>query len=456
MSLAGNDPSRTVGTPRCPVRNPSVAGAPRPAVLSGGVAGALLVITTALAAGCERGGGSSESPAEAVSLPALEALGEDVRSAVVAQGQLEPAGGVFAIMAPAGDRIVSVEVDEGAAVREDETLAVLQGSQMRQQELAVARVQLEEAKQQAASERRVAEAKLDVADVELKSARLQLSQAKDQFERAEAEGGRLDLLKQRVTLAENKLAQLREAAGDPSAERLVSASTLDQQALEADQARAEWEAARQEFRQRIEVADLAVEAARRELKAAETSIDAGQQAMPLRSLEQQIELLKLQVEAHRLLSPIRGTVLSVDVAEGEATTGAPLMRIADTGKMICRAEVNVADVRRFAVGAKARVSSPALPTTLGGRVRSISRLIGSPQLADPYPMAQVDWRSAEVIIDIDEQDAAVAAELIHLQVDVAIKATAEAARANEAAAADAEAGDRSRVDAVDGGSGRSG
>ena len=45
---------------------------------------------------------------------------------------------------------------------------------------------------------------------------------------------------------------------------------------------------------------------------------------------------------------------------------------------------------------------------------------GSPRLPDPNPLARVDWRSVEVVIKLDEEGASKAADLINLQVEVAI------------------------------------
>jgi len=82
----------------------------------------------------------------------------------------------------------------------------------------------------------------------------------------------------------------------------------------------------------------------------------------------------------------------------------------------------VVDLQRVAIGANATITSAALPKPLRGKVKSISQLIGSPRLPTLNPMARVDWRSAQVIIEIDDASNAEAAQRIHLQVDIAIEA----------------------------------
>lgn len=391
-----------------------------------GIVLALFVIVSSIG-GCDSGDSSDFRSAVAPTLPALAALGSGVEGAVVAQGRLEPADGVVPVVAPVGEKLVSLDVDVGDIVRRGQTLGELKMLEAKKQELAAAEIQLEETQTRAEGERAVAQAKLDVAKIELRKAELELAQAMERFELAEAKGGQLDLLRQGVVLAENKLQQLRDASGDPTAGRLVSTANVDRQELEVDQARAEWQNARLDAQQKIEGGKLSVEAASQDLKAAELAIEAGKVATPLRSLRQQIELLELQLDAVRLVSPIEGTVLAIEVTPGAAVTSGPILYLANTSRMVCRAEVNVAELRRIDIGAEATISSPALSRTLRGSVASVSRIVGSPTLQNPYPMARVDWRSAEVMIDITEQDRPLAAELIHLQVDVAIAADGDVA-----------------------------
>ena len=385
-----------------------------------GIMAMCAVVLGASVAGCTSDPPQPPPTEMAAALPALEALGAAPGEAIVAQGQLEPAGGVIAIAAPPGDRVQQILVSEGDEVTEGQTLGRLESLEARRAELAVAQTRLDEARAKLQAEQTVADARLEVAAVGLKQAQLQLQQATEQLETAEAEGGRLDLLGQRVELAQNKLSQLQEANRDPAAGRLVNASTLAQQQLEVQQAQADLNAARQEAEAGIAQARLAVEAAQKDLQAAELAVQAAQAGSPIASLEGQVNLLRLQVESTQLVSPIDGTVLAIDVGAGESTSGAPLMRLADTTRMVCRAEVHVAQLPRVQVGARAAITSAALDQPLAGHVQSISRIIGAPRLPNASPLARVDWRSAAVVIEIDPQDAPRAARLVHLQVDVAI------------------------------------
>ena len=379
------------------------------------------MLLLALLVGCTRNHAGTAASDSTVQLPALRALGVKNGDAVVARGKLEPAGGIVAITAPPGNRLVRLDVAEGDLVDQGATLGELSTLRARQIEKSVAEAQLAEAKASIKAKEQVAIANLEVARVGLERAKLMVSQAEAELQRANQADGRLGLLEHEVQLAKDQLKRLREAAEDPNTKRLVSQSTLDQNQLSVDQSQSELNAARETAKQKIESGKLAVKAAETEFKAAEVAIESARASASLDSLQRQLELLDLQIKASELVSPVKGRVVSVNIRRGEATVGVPLMQIADTSEMQCRAEINVADLPRIQVGSPAKVSSLALPRVLSGKVKSISPMIGSPQLPTANPLARVDWRSAEVVISIDPKDNQAAANLINLQVDVAIK-----------------------------------
>lgn len=358
-------------------------------------------------------------------LPVVAALDAPPGEIVLAQGQLEPARGVIPIIAAAGDRIEQISVDAGDSVTAGMVVGRLAGRATRQAELAVAETQLAEARERRRAATAAAEAELEVAAVGIKRNQRQLRQAEASLARAQSQGGELELLERRLRLAQEKLDQLRQAAAEPESRRLVGASAVQQQELAVEAARTEWESARREAEGAVEAAQLALEASEKELRAAELAIESASATAPIESLERQVELLELQVQSAELVSPISGTVLAVDMSEGEPTTGMPVMRVADTSQMICRAEVPVAELPRIAIGAEAKMTGGGFDAPLSGHVGSISRVIGSPRLPSPSPMARVDWRAADVVIDIDPSDAERAATLINARVDVAIRARGE-------------------------------
>lgn len=379
----------------------------------------LCMLSLILAMGCDEPVAEDGGPRR---LPALVALGAKPGGAIVAQGQLEPAAGILPIVAPPGDRVESIQVQEGQQVKAGDPLGKLASQAAKELELEIATARRDEVIAKAKAEEATAVAKLDVAKVGLRQSMLAVDQAVKNLEEAESEGGKLALLAQQLAIAEAKLDQLRAAAGDRDTGRLVTQSGLEQQQLVVDQTRSQLATARREAKQKIADSTLAIEAAEKEIRAAELAIESGKASAGIQTMDKQIELLKLQLQSIKLVSPIDATVLSIDTRAGEPVGAAPIMRIADTRQMIVRAEVNVADLHRLAIGANATVTSSALEGALRGKVASISQLIGSPHLPSPSPMARVDWRSAEVVIEIDPESVDRAAERIQLQVDVAIEA----------------------------------
>ena len=381
----------------------------------------LLGLPILLAAGCDAKPKIATEPST-TPLTALSALGTDPGNAILAQGQLVPAGGVLAVVAAPGDRVQRLDVAEGDWIKPGQSLGRLESHQAKQIELSIAETQLKEAESKLAAEQSVAEARLHVAKVGLQKAELQVKDAIEQLERAEQPGGALDLAEQRVALANKKLAQLQNASNNLATGALVSDATIDQQSLEVKQAESDLKSTRKNAEASIETGKLSVESAKREIRAAELSIESAKASSPLDSIRKRIELLRLQVATAELTSPFEGEVLAIDIGPGEATTGLPILRVADTTKMVCRVEMNVAELPRVKKSSRATITSPAFSGVMGGDVKSISSMIGSPRLPDPNPLARIDWRSVEVVIELDEEASVKAADLINLQVDVAIEA----------------------------------
>jgi HlyD family secretion protein len=92
--------------------------------------------------------------------------------------------------------------------------------------------------------------------------------------------------------------------------------------------------------------------------------------------------------------------------------------------MICQAEISEVDVQRLQVGQKAAMSSPALSQTLQGVVIRIDPIVGTPQYRSPNPLAPVDYRVVQAIIELDAASAPLADDFVQLQVDVAIDVVA--------------------------------
>jgi len=368
----------------------------------------------------------SGEPTEEVRAAALAEKTAVWSGNVVAQGKIEPADGVLSLMAPPGDRVARVAVQEGDAVTQGELLVELESLRVKLIELEVAQTKLVEGRARVVAEQAAADARMQVARTQLKQAETQLNQSQVKLKTADSPGGSLDLLRRANELGQRKFDRLRSASSDPSTVRLVSENRLEEESLKISETRAQYEAARVEAADAITAGELAVEAARQEIIAAEKSMEAVMASTSLDSLQKQIELLKLNLETASLASPLSGRVLEVNTMAGQATTTMPLLHLADTSKMVCIVEVNVADLERVAEGQPAEISSPGLSRTLRGTVQRVHQMITAPQMPSPFPMAPVDRYTAEVTIAIAAEDVEVAAQRIHMQVEATIMTLATA------------------------------
>ncbi len=128
------------------------------------------------------------------------------------------------------------------------------------------------------------------------------------------------------------------------------------------------------------------------------------------------ELARVQVR-----SPIDGQVLDVHARAGERVGPEGIVELGQTQAMYAVAEVYETEVGAVRLGAEAEVTSPALPRALHGRVDRIALRVRKLDVLGTDPAARTDARVVEVEVRLDDADAALAARLTHLQVEVAIE-----------------------------------
>jgi HlyD family secretion protein len=131
-------------------------------------------------------------------------------------------------------------------------------------------------------------------------------------------------------------------------------------------------------------------------------------------------LTRARVERDRTVvrSPIDGRVLKVLARAGEKVGEEGIAQLAVSSEMYVVAEVYETDITRVKVGQRARIRSPLLARELTGTVERLGAMVGKRDLLGTDPAARKDVRVVEVEIRLD--DAAPAADLIYLQVDVSI------------------------------------
>jgi HlyD family secretion protein len=133
------------------------------------------------------------------------------------------------------------------------------------------------------------------------------------------------------------------------------------------------------------------------------------------------QLNRVRVEAQRsyIRAPFAGRVLDVTVRPGESIGERGILELGRVSRMHAVAEVYETDIRYVKVGQRASVSSPALEGALSGTVQAIRPKVAKQDEIGTDPAARKDARIVEVEILLD--DAAPAAGLTNLQVDVVIQ-----------------------------------
>lgn len=132
-----------------------------------------------------------------------------------------------------------------------------------------------------------------------------------------------------------------------------------------------------------------------------------------------LERARADLELSTVRSPIDGQVLEIHAREGERVGPGGIAELGETAAMYAIAEVYEADIGRVRVGQQARVTSPALPGALVGRVERIGLKVGKKDILSTDPVADADARVVEVEIRLDEPEPASA--LTNLRVDVVIE-----------------------------------
>ncbi|CAK6698059.1 HlyD family efflux transporter periplasmic adaptor subunit [Synechococcus sp. CBW1107] len=306
---------------------------------------------------------------------------------VTALGRLEPIGEVRTIAPPtasgAQPRLQRLLVDQGDGVKAGQLLAVLDN--------------------QAQLEASVASAR---AEVNLLRSRLAIA-------RADAGSGEASQLakvrsleaQQRTAATEARRYQALFASGAVSAEeRDARQLTLDTVSASLQEARVLLERQRARSTAGSGGTDLDVEAAQRGLEQAQANL-------------QQAEAAR---DDNLIRSPIDGSVLRVFARAGESPGNAGILQIGQTRRMQVVAEVYESDLPRVKPGQPVRISSPALPRPLEGRVGLIGAIVLRQSVINTDPSANSDSRVVEVRAPLTPESNLRASGLTNLQVRAVI------------------------------------
>lgn len=298
---------------------------------------------------------------------------------VFSLGRLEPEGGVIEVAGPSGSsdaRIDQILVRVGETVQRGQVLAVLDNHKQLRATLAVAESIVEQARQKLTQTETTVRTTMSELQAAWESKQSQLKVAKLEFERTQW------LFQQDAT----------------------SKQAFEQASLVCDTAKAslrEAESRLSRYSSQVESSvDVAV--ARSELAVAKAS------------MEEAASLLEQGV----IRAPVDGAVLDVNLRAGEGVGRTPLLIIGRTQSMMVHAEVYESDVPKLEIGQAVRVTGPALPDVLMGRVEFIASIVQKQSVVDAMPAANTDARVVEVLVRLEPASSELASRLVGMQVRV--------------------------------------
>lgn len=223
----------------------------------------------------------------------------------------------------------------------------------------------------------------------------------------------IDILESAVTQAEASLALAHlqaESAGSRADSTCVLADVHEQEAAR----RADWETSIVASREEAERARGIAISSRAACSAARTAAVA--EAATVAVAEAMLARARADARQAHVFAPTDGRVLRIHSRPGTAVSSRGLLELGRVDRMFALAEVYETDIQRVRVGQRATVSSPALPSALGGEVYRIRQKVEKQDEIGTDPAARKDARIVEVEIALDEP--AAAAALTNLQVIV--------------------------------------
>lgn len=337
-----------------------------------------------------------------------------VLAKVVAPGRIQPLGGFQNVFGPPGSRVSQLMVAEGTRVNPGSELVHYTGQRALEKQVELAASRTADLQRELQQKQVLAETNLQAAELALKNAKLNLSQA-------EAEQD-LTPERERLALAQTKLAGLKRLTEDDDTAKLVSPWAVAEKEVDIRVAESDLARASRKLSAARESIALAVETAEQNRKAAERTLELARAAAESNlSARLGEEIAKMQVEESRIVAPAAGKVYRLTARPGDSIGTTPLMQLGDAERLECVAEVNDTLAGKVKLGQRAKLKSEALSRDLSGKVVSIGRFVGLPTLRDPDPLSLVDRRAVEIQIELEPEDAKLAQAWLNLQVTVEIE-----------------------------------
>ncbi|MBD1845933.1 ABC exporter membrane fusion protein [Cyanobacteria bacterium FACHB-63] len=336
----------------------------------------------------------------------------DVVDAVSALGRLEPESGVIQISAPSastagglgGSRVERVLVKEGAIVKTNQPLAVLDSYQTLLASAMQAEAQVKEA------ESRLAQVRAGAKQGDINAQRATVLRAQAELPKAEAEFLKVDAEYQKAKRDYDRFAALYTQGA-------VNELEVSNRKLALDTA----EKQRQQAAQVIKQAKLGLEGARQTLSsvAEVRPTDIQQAEANVQVAMANFQRSRAELDKAIVRSPSDGQVLKIHTDPGEVAGNDGVMDLGRTQQMYVVAEVDENYINRVKVGQRAKITGYALPGELTGTVDRVGLQVRKNAVLNTDPVDKTDTRIVEVKIRLDNSKPV--AGLTNLQVKVAIQ-----------------------------------
>jgi HlyD family secretion protein len=337
-----------------------------------------------------------------------------IRREIRVQGRIEPKNGILRLSGLPGDRVEAIHVAPGDLVKKETVLATMRSFELKRLELEAARLKLAEARQSLSAKTQELDLAIDLAQDRVASAEQLVESAKSLVEIAKLEGKQVDRMR-------DQLQRLRELNRDPLTRAAVGRLEIETKEIEIQTIESKAKVALMTAENGLIQATLQKKQADQGLKSSKKAREIASSQSPIPSLEKQIELIETQTSDSLIIAPSDVTIIAIGAEVGERVGVVPVIEAAQLTQMYCVADVYESDVGRVQIGDRATMKSSSLKEVLQGTVSRIDRVVGTPQLRSPDPLARTDFRAVKVWIEIDSAQSTLAAERLRLQVDVTIQ-----------------------------------
>jgi HlyD family secretion protein len=357
--------------------------------------------------------------------PSTSGRDRPAHSSVHALGRVEPDGGLYLVSAPTGFRIDRVLVDVGDPVKKGHALAFVEGYSEREAQIGLIELQLAEARDQVQAEEEYETILDDESKVEKTSfALLEAPELKVQETN-------IEVLAEKSKSSKHDYENLLALQKDRRA--TVSAQDLERQHLVMRQDDATLRNARaqlEKFKAGRETESAKLEIA---LKKGKNAAKRTRLAVPVKSLEKQLELARERLRQSIIVAPADGRVLAVSAKAGELPGPKPVIQLGNTSRMYVVAEVDEDEIYLLEKGQPATISNHTWKRPYSGKVESWALMVAKNDVLGLDPAAAAYARVVEVKILVQEPDEQLR-DRTHMQVTVNIDVRPKSG-ANQAAGA---------------------